>query len=194
MSTPAERMAWRTGTCRGCGDSFRYPLTGPARLYCPGAECRQRAQNRRAWAYRARMAALGVAEPDFLQQLPGLEELQIRESPRRHSDNFSARFRDHDEVAWKYETILMLDPCSYCGATPADLAGGPVVRGQTGHRMQVDHIDAFHAGGPGAWDNLTAACRSCNSSKGAHALLYWLLTSPRLAGRQQLTLDLGAAA
>ena len=57
-----------------------------------------------------------------------------------------------------YVAILRNDPCAYCGA-PAEV---------------VDHIDAISSGGTNAWDNLTAACRACNSSKHARPLLLWM--------------------
>lgn len=53
-----------------------------------------------------------------------------------------------------YRRVLRGDPCAYCGGT-AHL---------------VDHIDP-RPGGSNDWDNLTAACRSCNGRKGAMTML-----------------------
>jgi 5-methylcytosine-specific restriction endonuclease McrA len=50
---------------------------------------------------------------------------------------------------------LLADPCSYCGGP-----GG-----------EIDHIEA---GGSRGFDNLTAACRSCNAAKGDKSLLLFL--------------------
>jgi 5-methylcytosine-specific restriction endonuclease McrA len=61
--------------------------------------------------------------------------------------------------AQEYIPILRDDPCVYCGQD----AGA------------VDHIDALHVGGSNDWENLTATCRSCNSSKRTEALLSFLL-------------------
>lgn len=58
-----------------------------------------------------------------------------------------------------YMAILRNDPCSYCG--------GPA--------GAVDHIEPLRHGGVGGWDNTTAACTSCNSSKGTTTLLSFLL-------------------
>lgn len=54
--------------------------------------------------------------------------------------------------------LLLSDPCSYCGG-----AGG-----------EIDHIDAL---GDSGWQNLTAACRSCNSSKDRLPILRHLLAA-----------------
>jgi hypothetical protein len=56
-------------------------------------------------------------------------------------------------------TYLRLDPCSYCGE-PAGT---------------IDHIDPLRTGGERVWENLTAACQRCNSSKGTRPLLFSLL-------------------
>jgi 5-methylcytosine-specific restriction endonuclease McrA len=58
-----------------------------------------------------------------------------------------------------YLALIEHDPCSYCGA-PYD---------------EPDHIVAVVEGGTSAWDNFTAACRSCNASKQQKTLLVFLL-------------------
>ena len=58
----------------------------------------------------------------------------------------------------EYMTLLRGDPCAYCGSTAGT----------------VDHIVPLHKGGTPDWGNLTAACRSCNSSKNATSLLVFL--------------------
>jgi hypothetical protein len=62
--------------------------------------------------------------------------------------------KDDDELAG--------DPCSYCSycAEGADCA---------------DHID----GRDGSAEDLTAACRRCNGSKGGKRLLLWLVERPQ---------------
>jgi hypothetical protein len=65
--------------------------------------------------------------------------------------------------ALDYTELLRRDPCSYCG-------------GPAGH---ADHIDPVSKGGPSTWDNLTAACKSCNSRKKAKPLLLALLYAAR---------------
>lgn len=152
----------RRGTCRGCGRDFRYPHTGPRRVYC-NAACRD--------------ATHGARD---LHALDG-HTLDPRVPPTPLAatrSDFSVRFRDADPTAREFEVVLSGDPCSYCGAT----GGG----------MEADHIEPFSSGGGGTWDNLTAACKHCNSSKCGSSLLGWLLSSPRMVGlhwrRRQLEL------
>ena len=60
-----------------------------------------------------------------------------------------------------YIEVLGADICCYWGG-PADT---------------LDHIDALAAGGDHVWENLTAACRECNSRKHRASLLTFLLRS-----------------
>lgn len=62
--------------------------------------------------------------------------------------------------------VLQRDPCSYCGEPLAP----PEQMDRSG--VALDHIDAA---GDSRWTNLTAACRSCNASKGKLSLLLFLL-------------------
>lgn len=55
-----------------------------------------------------------------------------------------------------YATVLLGDPCSYCG----------------GAADSIDHIVPIAAGPDGHWSNLTGACRRCNSKKGSQSLLH----------------------
>lgn len=56
-------------------------------------------------------------------------------------------------------SVLYRDPCSYCGG-PAEA---------------LDHIVPRYAGGERTHENLTAACKRCNSSKHVRPLLIALL-------------------
>lgn len=67
--------------------------------------------------------------------------------------------------AYEYATILLKDPCSYCGQK------------FTEDYMSVDHIIPISTGGSNESNNLTAACRRCNSSKNNRSLLYFLCIS-----------------
>jgi 5-methylcytosine-specific restriction endonuclease McrA len=58
-----------------------------------------------------------------------------------------------------YMAILDCDPCSYCGESS----------------NSADHIVPVSAGGSVSWENLTGACRSCNSRKQKRPLLTYLL-------------------
>jgi 5-methylcytosine-specific restriction endonuclease McrA len=70
----------------------------------------------------------------------------------------------------QYTMVLLNDPCSYCGEP-------------TEH---IDHIQPLTRGGAHAWDNLTGACKSCNSRKHNKDLLTFLLTreNPRSTRRR----------
>ena len=64
-----------------------------------------------------------------------------------------------DPQAWEYaDRALRYDPCAYCGA-PAET---------------IDHIDPLSGAVNNDWENLTAACGACNSSKHASGLLLLL--------------------
>lgn len=60
-----------------------------------------------------------------------------------------------------YAAVLLADPCAYCGQPQAN---------------GLDHIVAGEAGDEPeqVWDNVTGACKSCNSSKRAESLLLWI--------------------
>lgn len=73
-------------------------------------------------------------------------------------DQLSRRL-GRDAEAVRYAEIVRRDPCSYCGE-PSET---------------VDHIVALGVGGSNDWTNLTGACTSCNSSKRAQGLLWFLL-------------------
>lgn len=60
----------------------------------------------------------------------------------------------------EFVDILRHDPCSYCG-------------GPAGH---IDHIEPLAFGGENSWENLAAACKSCNSKKKTKSLLMFLLS------------------
>lgn len=75
--------------------------------------------------------------------------------------NHRRRGAEPDRLAREYVRILRLDLCCYCGARVA--------------RPEIDHIVPVSAGGTGAWENLTAACRTCNAAKGSRTLLSFLM-------------------
>lgn len=77
-----------------------------------------------------------------------------------HNKSRSLKRRGHRLVgtAREYLTVLLGDRCSYCG----------------GRVEEIDHIEPIQLGGSSAWDNLTAACQSCNRSKRDLPLLAFL--------------------
>ena len=73
-----------------------------------------------------------------------------------------------------YSSTLLLDPCSYC----LSLQSGT-----------IDHVVPIALGGDSKWDNLTASCKSCNSSKNDTPLLLFLLRRCQEADREKSKLD-----
>lgn len=74
--------------------------------------------------------------------------------------NHARRADAYTEDARAYVRILHGDPCSYCGTRL--------------EKPHIDHVVPISAGGDNQWDNLTASCVSCNSSKHAAPLLGFL--------------------
>lgn len=72
----------------------------------------------------------------------------------------TSQMRRHgNREAAQYAELVRRDPCSYCGRP-----GG-----------QADHIEPLNRDGLHDAENLTGACRSCNSAKGDRPLLAFLL-------------------
>lgn len=95
------------------------------------------------------------------KQRAALKEAQRRyKMAHREKLRIKARERYHggDPETCEYIAILCGDPCSYCDQ-PME---------------HVDHVAARDKGGSNLWENLTAACASCNSRKHTHSLLYFL--------------------
>lgn len=68
-----------------------------------------------------------------------------------------------DGEAYDWAIILQGDPCCYCGRRIEVKMAGAV--------QGLDHIIPLSEGGSGAWDNLTRACKMCNSAKRAKSVL-----------------------
>ena len=162
-------------TCELCGHAFA--LTHPAKRYCD-ERCRKRAERRR-WADKhSAQAHCAHCQRMFLRrhQATGRvhrfcsTECQYAakrgDTPswrkrRRYASALQLDFsKPHLSVhEGAYMHALDKDPCCYCGA-PA---------------TSRDHIVARQEGGANGWDNYTAACHSCNGSKGKLPLLSYML-------------------
>lgn len=91
---------------------------------------------------------------DRMRGLTGPLDLRARYIP---SDD-GQRYQD------AYFEALMADPCCYCTGSS-----------DTFDHITFDHITPHGAETDNTWANLTAACKSCNSSKQRTPLLRWLL-------------------
>ena len=140
----AQDRAWRDANC----DKVRAQVR---RQYAADPE--------RAKAWKAKSEAkLLERDPDYRKRIGAKYDA----SPKGRLKNLRAAHKRRgvitDEWTNDYIAILIGDLCSYCG--------GP---GGT-----VDHIVPVSAGGTSEWHNLTAACLSCNSSKGDSQLIGFL--------------------
>ena len=157
----------KSGPCDDCSEMVVGLIQGA---------CKACWAKRRYAAQRDRLLALNKkwreANPDYWKQ-PHLRERNrqwLRDHPEAAKKHLRAtiRRRRAREAGWTVEqiqdteayiTVLGADPCAYCGG-PADT---------------LDHIDALAAGGNHVWENLTAACRVCNSTKHTASLLTLML-------------------
>lgn len=84
-----------------------------------------------------------------------------QERERLRAKRFKRRGVPLDADARRYASVLLNDPCSYCGQWCPD--------------MEIDHIEAVSKGGDSHYSNLTAACPSCNKAKHNKSLLAYLM-------------------
>ncbi len=118
---------------------------------------RQRAANLSP-ARRAKKAADNAAYRQANADAISAYYRDYYEAHREHRIRQSA-IRKHGTVNKDYVVILKQDPCSYCGR-PME---------------HIDHIEPLDLGGSNTPDNLTAACRGCNISKGIKTMLEFML-------------------
>ena len=127
----------------------------------------ERAEYRRQQYIEHREERLAYTR-QWLEEHPDYERQWCRENPgkarersrRYHARKANATINDVDEMT-VYE--LYNQTCIYCGCT---------------ENLTLDHIVPLNNGGAHTEDNLTIACRSCNSSKCDTPLIMWLQTQP----------------
>ena len=186
MSKP---LACECGTCRTCSKREylrEYSRKNRQRLAEYQRDYRERNAERlreqkaeyraeNAERIRARKAADYQRDKDKIRELRRTRDREIRvqqavdwarRNPEKRRDismRDKARRRGAplDATALEYAAILRGDPCAYCGAPCA----------------HIDHVEPLAGGGASEWDNLTAACASCNASKKDKPLLIWMATA-----------------
>jgi 5-methylcytosine-specific restriction endonuclease McrA len=153
-----DRKDGLNGWCKECHRAYhranRAKLLAGQRAY-KDERRRELASKQRAY-YRANKEAQLAYRRAWAEANP--------EKTRRYATLRMARVRAGgalSEEARAYWDILDGDICCYCGR-PAG---------------EKDHIEAASTSGDNAWDNFTAACRSCNASKSDKTLLDFLLTT-----------------
>jgi len=89
------------------------------------------------------------------------ERYQLRDYIRRErlESSLSTLTREDRDDATEYISVLLGDPCVFCGNSAA----------------QIDHIIPITNKGTSHWYNLSAACEFCNKSKGSKELLQFML-------------------
>ena len=173
-------------TCRACGlskplgDFHRRSDSSDGhqhRCKACAAESVQRSRraNPEAWAkaqQRAKAAERAVhATPEGRERKRAVERRRYHANREQRRAQMRARYRRNAATRIARATarkaarrmrgfrgVLLGDPCAYCGG-PADT---------------LDHIVATVAGGQDTEDNLTGACRRCNSAKKDRPLLAFL--------------------
>lgn len=80
--------------------------------------------------------------------------------------NHQARSLGRDVDAIAYAAILRVDPCAYCGQPAGTIDHIEPIR-------RPEQLPKGHS--LNRWENLTAACQSCNASKRTRSLLHFLV-------------------
>lgn len=88
-------------------------------------------------------------------------DLETSRAFSRNRMQIRMRGASKETIEWE-DAVLRYDPCTYCGSYTSDT-------------MQIDHIVPVDLLGEPNTDNIVAACRPCNSSKGRKPLLEYLL-------------------
>jgi 5-methylcytosine-specific restriction endonuclease McrA len=83
---------------------------------------------------------------------------EVRKRERENTHRRRALKGSTSPALAEFMAELITQPCTYCGAT---------------ENITVDHVIPLSRGGKHEAANLTAACYSCNSSKGAKLLDEW---------------------
>jgi 5-methylcytosine-specific restriction endonuclease McrA len=119
------------------------------------AENNERARQLQRESYERNRAKRLAEKRDYAQSFP---DLIAANNKRQRARRKGANLGDA-ELTYDFIGILSNDPCCYCHAP----------------QEHIDHITPIAHGGSHEWENLTAACKSCNQSKHARSLLTFLL-------------------
>lgn len=145
--------------CRGCrrGYARSYYAADPAR----GVDAQRQYRLRHPKAVAERQRRWREENQDWILDWRA-ENIERVRGYRRVSETRRRAGFTASPLADKRMLALRETPCVYCGACTDSCA---------------DHVIAIAAGGPHVPENLVAACRSCNASKGSRPL-YALRSQP----------------
>ena len=143
--------------CRRCYDRARYEVGRPRILAANRAWRRQRPDYFRQPRFRDRYRRNARA---WARANPQRHRRAVRQAKLRRRARLASATLGQLAETNEYLDVLSGDPCAYCGALATT----------------VDHIEALSRGGNHDWENLTAACRRCNSRKQGLPLLMYLLS------------------
>lgn len=165
-------------------DKHRAPGCSSRCRPCAAAARRERYANDAAWRAkeRARGIAQYVADPQKHNRRRAKWARENRDKANAAERRLNARHPEDRRAKWtddrgrrrtgrvgpsvlEHVARLRLERCVYCGGP-----GG-----------EVDHIMPVARGGTHTVENLTSACRSCNSSKGARTVAEFMVYKMGLA-------------
>lgn len=166
--------------CRACG------VTKPLTEFAPRPrmqdghlnQCREcRRQHYAAWKaanaealLKRRRAKYEANRPRELERMRAWRARNPRHNVRRRLEARLENLPISDESV-DYAEIILRDPCAYCG----------------GEATTLDHIVPLSDGGTHDWDNLTPACKPCNSRKNDGPILDALIRGTMLAEMENWT-------
>jgi 5-methylcytosine-specific restriction endonuclease McrA len=174
VCTRVRHNEWAKRAGRYTSDDRRAYLESRKSLLAERRNTDEWRAKRRAWTVKWRTnnpERLAFLQRRWTERDPGRFMRHYRAAVARDPARFMARQIYHrtgkvvarlgQETA-DWLRIIRKDPCSYCGSY---------------ENPQFDHVVPITAHGGLGWENLAAACKSCNSSKQARPLLLWLLTA-----------------
>jgi len=144
------------GRCRPCDAHVRYIRDREHHLAARAAWC---AANPEYWRQPRILAERRAGSRRWAEANPERHRAAAQRAKRRRRARLRGAEVDLSGRTERYAEALTGDPCSYCGSPAAT----------------IDHIDPIARNGRHAWENLTAACRRCNSRKSDRSLLDFLL-------------------
>lgn len=153
-----------TGRCRECKRDYRLANLERERASVRNWHQRNhdsRSQYWRDWYLRDgnREVVIARAKAHYKEHYEEKKDTYVEAWRRRRARLLHAPVNDFSVSDWCDVQDYFGYRCAYCGRP-----GG----------LTMDHVQPLFFGGNHSRENVVAACRSCNSSKGSKGLLAWL--------------------